>query len=115
MRRLMLKSKIHKARTTESNLDYEGSLSLDEDLMNAADMLPHEQIQVYNISNGERFTTYIIKGEAGSGLVGVNGAAAHKASVGDELIITSYAVMKEEEIEFFTPKIIICDENNKIK
>ena len=110
----MLKSKIHKARVTETNLDYEGSLTLDESLMRAADMIPYEQVHVYNISNGERFLTYLIKGEKDSGIVGVNGAAAHKAKVGDELIIVSYVVLKEEKIDYFMPKILILDEKNKI-
>lgn len=111
----MLKSKIHKARVTETNFDYEGSLTLDESLMKAADMIPYEQVHVYNISNGERFLTYLIKGEKDSGIVGVNGAAAHKAKVGDELIIVSYVVLKEEKIDYFMPKILILDEKNKIK
>lgn len=115
MRRIMLKSKIHKARVTETNFDYEGSLTLDESLMKAADMIPYEQVHVYNISNGERFLTYLIKGEKDSGIVGVNGAAAHKAKVGDELIIVSYVVLKEEKIDYFMPKILILDEKNKIK
>jgi len=115
MRRIMLKSKIHRARVTETNLDYEGSLTLDESLMKAADMIPYEQVHVYNISNGERFLTYLIKGEKDSGIVGVNGAAAHKAKVGDELIIVSYVVLKEEKIDYFMPKILILDEKNKIK
>lgn len=115
MRRIMLKAKIHKAKVTQTNLDYEGSLSLDESLMRAADMIPYEQVHVYNITNGERFLTYLIKSEKDSGVVGVNGAAAHKVKVGDELIITSYVVLKEEEIDYFMPRILILDEKNKIK
>jgi len=115
MRRIMLKSKIQKAKVTETDLDYEGSLTLDESLMKAADMIPYEQVHVYNISNGERFVTYLIKGEKDSGVVGVNGAAAHRASVGDKLIIASYIVLKEEKIDYFMPKILILDEGNKIK
>lgn len=115
MRRIMLKAKIHKAKVTQTNLDYEGSLSLDESLMRAADMIPYEQVHVYNITNGERFLTYLIKSEKDSGVVGVNGAAAHKVKVGDELIIASYVVLKEEEIDYFMPRILILDEKNKIK
>ena len=115
MQRIVLKAKIHKAKVTETNLNYEGSLTLDEALMHAADMFPYEQVHVYNISNGERFITYLIKGEKGSGSVGINGAAVHKAKVGDELIIASYAVLDEEKKDFFTPKVIIVDEKNRIK
>ena len=111
----MLKAKIHKARVTEINLDYEGSLTLDETLMQAADMLPFEQVHVYNISNGQRFITYLIKGEKNSGIIGINGAAAHKAKIGDKLIIASYAVIDEEKRDFIVPKIVIVDEKNKIK
>ncbi len=115
MRRIMLKSKIHKARVTETNLNYEGSLTLDETLMKAADMLHYEQVHIYNISNGERFLTYLIKGKKDSGIVGINGAAAHKAKAGDELIIASYVVIKEEKIDYFMPKILILDDKNRIK
>lgn len=115
MQRIMLKAKIHKARVTETNLDYEGSLTLDETLMEAANMFPYEQVHVYNISNGQRFITYLIKGEKNSGIIGINGAAAHKAKIGDELIIASYGVIDEEKKDFVSPKIIIVDEKNKIK
>jgi len=111
----MLKAKIHKATVTETNLNYEGSLTLDESLMKAADMIPYEQVHVYNISNGERFLTYLIKGAKNSGVVAVNGAAAHKAKVGDKLIIASYVSLEEGEIDFFMPKILIVDENNRLK
>jgi aspartate 1-decarboxylase len=113
--RQILKSKVHQAIVTETDLDYEGSLTLDEGLMKAADLVPFEQVHVFNISNGERFVTYLIKGKKDSGVVGVNGAAAHKASVGDRLIIVSYTIMDDEEISYFIPKIIVVDEENKIK
>ncbi len=100
---------------TETNLEYEGSLTLDETLMEAADLVPFEQVHVLNITNGERFITYLIKGEKGSGVVGVNGAAAHKASVEDKLIVVAYTTMDDEEISFFIPKVIIVDEKNRIK
>jgi aspartate 1-decarboxylase len=115
MRRMMLKSKVHNVRVVETNLDYQGSLTLDETLMKAADMAPYEQIHVYNISNGERFVTYLIKGRADSGMVGINGAAARKAKVGDRLIIVSYGIMEEEESDFYMPRIVIVDEDNQIK
>lgn len=115
MNRIMLRAKIHRAKVTEVNPRYEGSLALDESLMEAAGMDPYEQVHVYNISNGERFVTYLIKGKRDSGVLGVNGAAVHKAQVGDELIIASYGVLKEERIGFFTPRIIIVDEKNRIK
>lgn len=115
MNRIMLKAKIHKAKVTETNLDYEGSLTLDESLMKAADIIPYEQIHVYNISNGERFLTYLIKGKKNSGVVGVNGAAAHKVKPGDKLIIASYVVLEDESTDYFMPKILIVDENNRIK
>ena len=115
MRRIMLKAKIHKATVTETNLNYEGSLTLDESLMKAADMIPYEQVHVYNISNGARFLIYLIKGAKNSGVVAVNGAAAHKANIGDKLIIASYVSLEEGEIDFFMPKILIVDENNRLK
>jgi aspartate 1-decarboxylase len=110
----MLKAKIHHAQVTETHVDYEGSLALDEDLMAAADMLPFEKVHVYNVSNGERFSTYLIKGEKGSGQVGVYGAAAHRARVGHKLIVVSYAILDEEETDFFMPKILILGAGNKI-
>jgi len=115
MRRIMLKAKVHRAKVTQTDLDYKGSLTLDAELMDAADMLPYEQVHVYNITNGERFLTYLIKGEKDSGIVGINGAAAHKAKVGDELIIATYTVLGEEKTDYFIPKIIMVDENNHIK
>jgi aspartate 1-decarboxylase len=115
MRRTLLKSKIQKAVVTESNLDYEGSLGLDEGLMKAADMIAYEKVHVYNVANGERFSTYLIKEAENSGKVAIYGAAAHKAGRGDELIIVSFVQLDEDEIEFFMPKVIILDGRNKIK
>jgi aspartate 1-decarboxylase len=114
MKRIILKAKIHHARVTETNRDYEGSLSLDENLMKAADMLPYEKVHVYNVSNGERFSTYLIKEEQGSGKVGIYGAAAHRARVGDKLIVVSYVVLDEDEIEFFMPKILLLGDGNTV-
>ena len=115
MKRIVLGSKIHRAAVTESALDYEGSLGLDGELMKAAGMIPFEQVQVYNISNGERFTTYLIKAKEGSGAVAVYGAAAHRAGVGDKLIIASYVLLGDEETEFVVPRIVILDEGNRVK
>ena len=115
MKRIMLKSKVHNAVTTQSNLDYDGSLTLDETLMRAADMLPNEQVHVYNLSNRERFVTYLIKGAKDSGIVGVNGAAAHRAKEGDRLIIVTYVSMDDEEADFYRPKLVFADEKNRSK
>jgi aspartate 1-decarboxylase len=114
MKRIMLKAKIHHAQVTETNVGYEGSLALDEELMRAADMLPYEKVHVYNVSNGERFSTYLIKGEKGSGKVGVYGAAAHRARVGHRLIVVSYVILDEEETDFFMPRVLILGEGNTI-
>ena len=115
MKRTFLKSKIHAAVVTENNMDYEGSLGLDEGLMKAADLFPFEKVEVYNISNGERFATYLLKEEKGSGIVAVYGAAAHKARAGDKVIIASYAVIDEDEIDFYMPKVVLVDDHNRIK
>lgn len=114
MKRILLRSKIHNATVTETYIDYEGSLALDETLMKAAEMLPFEEVHVFNVSNGERFSTYLIKGKKDTGMVGIYGAAAHKANAGDRLIVVSYVLLDEEEIEFFMPKILTLDEKNKI-
>src|SRR4030066_1623607 len=114
MKRILLKPKIPPARVTETDINYEGSLSLDEELITAADMLPYEKVHIYNVSNGERFSTYLIKGEKGSGKVGVFGAAARRARGGDTLIIVSYVILEEEETQFFTPQILIVGADNKI-
>ncbi len=115
MNRIVLGSKLHRATVTETNLDYEGSLALDEDLIKAAGMIPFEQVHVYNVSNGERFSTYLIKAAEGSGKVGVYGAAAHRAGLGDKLIVVSYILLAEQETEFFVPRIVILDGNNRVK
>lgn len=114
MQRIMFKSKIHRARITESNLYYEGSITIDRELMDAADLLPYEQVSVVNVNNGERFETYVIEGEKGSKVICLNGAAARKGAVGDEIIIISYGTYNEDEIGEFEPTIILVDEQNKI-
>lgn len=111
--RVMLKSKLHRAVVTEANREYEGSISVDSDLMEIVDILPYEQVDVYNITNGHRFTTYAIKGEAGSGTICINGAAAHLASVGDRIIICSYSHVSEESARSLKPKIVVLDEANR--
>lgn len=114
MKRFFLKSKIHRASVTAIDMDYEGSIALDEELMKAADLEPFEKVDVYNVSNGERFSTYVIKAEKGSRTVGVYGAAAHKAKAGDTLIIAAYALFDDGEIDFFTPKVVLLNGENRI-
>jgi aspartate 1-decarboxylase len=115
MFRTMMKSKIHRARVTDSNLDYEGSISIDETLMEAAEIIPYEQVQIYNVTNGERFTTYAIKGERNSGIICINGAAAHKARKNDIIIIATYGTYDEKELATFKPKKVYADDDNRIK
>jgi aspartate 1-decarboxylase len=115
MRRVMLKSKIHRATITEANLAYEGSLTVDANLLQEADILPYEMVHVYNISNGERFQTYAIEGEAGSGVICLNGAAARRGAVGDLIIVTTYSSYPPEELNHHTPKIILVDSHNRAK
>ena len=112
--RIMLKSKIHRARVTECNIDYEGSITIDKRLMEKADILPYEQVQVLNITNGARFATYAIEGGEGSGEICLNGAAARLAVKGDTVIILSYCHVSDEEAYNLTPKIVHVDANNII-
>jgi aspartate 1-decarboxylase len=105
----VLKSKIHRVTVTEANLNYIGSIAIDEDLMNSANLTENEKVQVVNINNGERLDTYVIKGERGSGMICLNGAAARKVQIGDILLIMSYASMDFEEAKKFRPKIIFPD------
>ena len=114
MQRTMLKSKIHRVTVTHSELGYEGSCAIDESLMEAADILPYEQVDVVNVNNGARFTTYAIEGEAGSGCICLNGAAARLAVKGDIVIILSYTTVPEEEVKDFKPKIVHVNEKNAI-
>ena len=110
----VLKSKLHCAKVTEAHLNYMGSITIDEDLLDAANMIAGEKVQIVNNNNGERFETYIIKGERGSGCICLNGAAARKALVGDVVIIISYALMDFEEAKTFEPKVIFPKEGNKL-
>ncbi len=114
MQRTMLKSKLHRVTVTHSELHYEGSCAIDENLLDAADIREYQQIDIYNVNNGERFTTYAIRAERGSGTISVNGAAAHKASPGDLLIIASYAGYTELELHKFQPRLIYVDARNRI-
>ena len=114
MLRTICKSKIHRATVTEANLQYSGSLTLDSNLMRAAELLPFEQVHVVNVNNGARFETYLIEGIPGSGTVCLNGAAARLGVVGDKIIILSYAQLSEQELERFSPKVVFLDEQNKI-
>ena len=110
----LLKSKLHRVSTTHAELHYEGSCAIDGNLLATAGIRDYEQIQIYNIANGMRFTTYAIRAEAGTGIISVNGAAAHKANVGDLLIICTYASMSEQEAETFLPKLVYVDGKNNI-
>ncbi len=110
----MLKGKLHKARVTHCELEYEGSCAIDTRLLDAAGILPFEQIHIYNVDNGERFTTYAIEAEAGSGVISVNGAAAHKAAVGHRVIICAYAQMDAQEAREFAPNLVYLDARNAI-
>jgi len=111
----VLKSKIHRATVTEANLNYMGSITIDENLMEASNLIEGERVSIYNITNGERFSTYVIKGNRGSGAIGLNGAAARKVSIDDLIIIVSYASMDFEEAKNFKASIIFPDENNQLK
>lgn len=113
MLRTILKSKIHRAHVTEVNLYYEGSITLDVELMSKVDILPGEKVEVLNLNNGRRFETYVIKGESGSGVISLNGPASRGAYVGDEIIIVSYVLVDEREIKTIKPKIIAVDERNR--
>lgn len=114
MQLTLLKAKLHRARTTHAELDYEGSCAIDADLLDAAGILPYEQIEIYNLANGERFSTYAIRAEAGSKVISVNGAAAHKAGPGDRLIICAYVRMSESAAGVHKPKLVYLDEHNNI-
>lgn len=110
----VLKSKIHRGTVTEANLNYIGSIAIDENLMDAANLIENERVNVYNITNGERLDTYVIKGKRGSGIISLNGAAARKAQVGDLIIIVSYATMDFELAKAHQPSIIFPDQDNKM-
>lgn len=114
MQRIMLRAKIHRATVTECDLNYEGSCGIDENLLEAANIREFEKIDIYNVNNGERFSTYAIRGKRGSGEVSLNGAAARRAHLGDLLIICTFAPMTETEIQEYVPNIVFVDEKNHI-
>ena len=114
MQRTMLKSKLHRATVTHSELHYEGSCAIDETLLDAANIHEYEQIQIYNVTNGERFTTYAIRAARDSGIISVNGAAAHKANPGDLVIIATYATYNEIELARYAPELVYVDAANRI-
>jgi len=115
MRRTIFKSKIHRATVTHADLDYEGSVTLDADLMRAADILPYEQVAIWNVTRGSRLETYALEGPAGSGVVCVNGAAAHHNRPGDLVIVATFAEMEEAEARAHQPTVVLVDEQNRIK
>jgi|TARA_B110000914_G_C15245686_1_gene346252 aspartate 1-decarboxylase len=114
MQRIMLKSKLHRVSVTHSELEYEGSCAIDVSLLEASNIKEYEQISIYNISNGQRFTTYAIQAEKDSGIISINGAAAHKADPGDKLIIATFANYNEIELEKYQPLLVYVDHQNKI-
>jgi aspartate 1-decarboxylase len=115
MQRFVLKSKIHRATVTDADLHYEGSISIDEKLMEEAEMLPYEKVDIYDVTNGERFSTYIIKGKRNSGTICLNGAAARKVAKGDLVIIATFVMVDDEEAKKWQPKCVFVDAKNKIK
>jgi aspartate 1-decarboxylase len=115
MQREMLRAKIHRITVTERDVEYEGSLSLDANLMRAAEMLPYERIDVYDIDNGNRFSTYLIEGPRGSGCCCVNGAAAHLVEVGHRLILAAYARFEDAELRDHRPRVVLIDRANRVK
>jgi aspartate 1-decarboxylase len=115
MTREMLRAKIHRITVTERNVEYEGSLTLDPDLMKACDMLPFERVDVYDIGNGSRFSTYLIEGHPGAGECCVNGAAAHLVEVGDKLILCAYASISEQDVRRHRPRVVMVDAENHIR
>lgn len=115
MFRTLLKSKIHRVTVTDCELHYEGSCAIDEDLLDAANLMENEQVHIWNVNNGERFITYAIRGQRGSGIISVNGSAARRAAVGDLLIIAAFAQVHEEKARAFEPKLVFVDDRNRIK
>lgn len=114
MQRIMLRAKIHRATVTECDLNYEGSCGIDEDLLDAADIREFEKIDIYNVNNGERFSTYAIRGKRGSGEISLNGAAARLAHLGDLLIICTFAPMTADEVSTYVPKVVFVDDKNRM-
>lgn len=114
MRRTLLKSKIHRATVTEANLDYEGSVTIDRDLMDSANIVDHEQVHIYDVTNGSRLSTYAIPGPRGSGVICINGAAAHLVRKGDLVILATYAEFDEQEVRAHQPRVLFVNESNQV-
>jgi aspartate 1-decarboxylase len=114
MRRIMLRAKLHRVHVTHAELDYEGSVAIDGRLLEAADIREYERVDIYNLRNGERFSTYAIRAESGSGIISINGAAAHKASPGDMIIICAYGEFEEKEAATHKPRLVYVDAQNRI-
>jgi len=114
MQSTMLKAKLHRATVTHSELEYEGSCAIDGKLLDTAGILEYEKIEIYNVTNGERFSTYAIRAQENSGIISVNGAAAHKADPGDIIIIAAYVVLTQQELANYKPTLVYVDENNQI-
>lgn len=110
----LFRSKIHRVTVTEANLNYMGSITIDENLLDASGILPHEKVQIVNINNGERFETYVIKGERGSGQICLNGPAARRVQLGDKVIIIAYAMLTLEESKTFSPTMVFVDDSNQV-
>ena len=115
MFRTLLKSKIHRVAVTDCELHYEGSCAIDEDLLDAANLAENEQVHIWNINNGERFVTYAIRGQRGSGIISVNGSAARRAAVGDLIIIAAFGQVAEDQVAAYRPKLVFVDDTNRIK
>ncbi|MEZ4281839.1 MAG: aspartate 1-decarboxylase [Myxococcota bacterium] len=115
MNRTLLKSKIHRATVTEANVEYEGSVTIDRNLLEAADMLPYERVDIWNCTNGNRLTTYVIEGERGAGQICINGAAAHLMKPGDKVIIASWCEVPDEQARGFDAKRVFVDHENRIR
>ncbi len=115
VRRTLMKSKLHRATVTMADLDYVGSITIDRDLMDAADLLPNERVQVLDVTNGARLETYVIEGERGSGTIGINGAAAHLVHPGDLVLIVSYAEFEEAEARAWRPTVVLVDADNRVE
>ena len=115
VRRTLMKSKLHRATVTTADLDYVGSITIDRDLMDAADLLPNERVQVLDVTNGARLETYVIEGERGSGTIGINGAAGHLVHPGDLVLIVSYAEFEEAEARAWRPTVVLVDADNRVE
>ncbi|MPY65890.1 aspartate 1-decarboxylase [Deinococcus sp. SDU3-2] len=113
MERIMFRAKIHRATVTQADLDYVGSVTIDQDLLDAADILPNERVDIYNVTNGNRLSTYALSGPRGSGVIGINGAAAHLVQPGDLVIIAAYGNFTEEEARTLDPRVVIVDAHNR--